>query len=439
MSAAEAEQLRAALSSYDRGDLEHAKPILLEFARRYPANLQAETAAGMTLAESGDVQGSLPFLQRAHALAPRDADISVNLAVAYLKLEAPLKAVSLLQDAAQTAPGSAPVHLLLAQAELRAGRTAEATNAFQQTSALLHAQGVEPQADLLHDWAVALLQSGRPKEAATLLSARPDVANNASLLSVLAEAEEKSGAFQLAVAHYKSAAELDGSEANLFAYGNELLQHWSFQPAIEIFRFGVEHYPASDRMEMALGIAYYGNNQYGAAVPVFKAELERRPDSAVAADLLGRSCSAISGAQQSGCDALRTFAQTHPQNAPASLYAAIAILHQPLDQQDTVLADTLLHNALRADAKLPEAWYQLGVLQQSRNEWQASADSLVQAVALRADFPEAHYRLARAYSRLGKRDQAEQQIALQQRYAVETKEAENKRMQEVMTFLTTPN
>jgi tetratricopeptide (TPR) repeat protein len=99
----------------------------------------------------------------------------------------------------------------------------------------------------------------------------------------------------------------------------------------------------------------------------------------------------------------------------------------------------LLQQALAEDPKLTEAYYQLGVLEQQRSHWKESAVVLEKAVELRPSYPEAHYRLSRAYSHLGMRDDAQKQMALQQQYAQQEKDHLNARMQEVVTFLLKAN
>jgi hypothetical protein len=81
----------------------------------------------------------------------------------------------------------------------------------------------------------------------------------------------------------------------------------------------------------------------------------------------------------------------------------------------------------------------MGVLEQQRSRWKESAVVLEKAVELRPTYPEAHYRLSRAYSHLGMRDDAQKQMVLQQQYAQQEKDHINARMQEVMTFLLKAN
>ncbi len=64
---------------------------------------------------------------------------------------------------------------------------------------------------------------------------------------------------------------------------------------------------------------------------------------------------------------------------------------------------------------------------------------LQKAIELRPTYPEAHYRLSRAYAHLGQREEAQQEIALQQKYSQQAKDSLNNHLSEVVTFLVTSN
>jgi hypothetical protein len=110
-------------------------------------------------------------------------------------------------------------------------------------------------------------------------------------------------------------------------------------------------------------------------------------------------------------------------------YAATALLHQPVEKRDNAKARALLQQAIAADPRL-------GVLDQEETHWQDSTTPLERAIALKPNLAETHYRLSRAYSHLGRRDDAAKQIELQQRYAKEQKDSLDARLKEVTTFLT---
>ena len=436
-SAGEQQALDRALASYDRGDLAAARGPLLDLAKKHVKNAEVQKAAGMVLAEGGDVAGSLPFLERARALTPGDAQVRANLGVAYSKLGRNGDAVRELGLAAQIDDRNVQTEWSLGQAELANGNSVGAGRAFHMVH-VLDPQGKQIAAgDLTYAVALTRWNEGDAKGAAEMLNAEPTTAGSASAQGLLGEIDEHDRRYEAALEHFTSAAKIDPSEGNVYALGIELLRHWSFQPAAKMLQYGTEHFPESRRVQLALGIAFYGGSDFKQAIPVFRAMLARTPEDATVADLLGRSCSAVGagGESAAGCAELTAFARTHPANAPAALYAAIAMLHGAEGDRDAAGAEALLRAAVKADPKLPEAWYELGALLQGRNEWTESAEALERAIALRPGYAEAHYRLSRAYAHTGKPDEARQQIALQQQYSEQEKDALNRRMREVMTFL----
>lgn len=426
-------RFQAAAAAYDAGRLQEARPEAIALAARYSGRVEVQTLAGSVLAEAGDVAGAVPYLERARRLGQPTAALLTNLGVAYLKLGRGKEAVEALRRAAALAPREAQAEFTLGQALMLDKQFRAAAEAFSRARAL-DSGGQIAAADLRYDQALALWSAGEGPGAAALLEGAPELAGSAAEMELLGEVEEGAGRFEAAAKHFEAAARLEPSEANLYAYGAELLRHWTFAPAAEVFRFGAAKYPASPRMQMGLGIALFGDSDYKGAVPVFRAMLDAAPKSEAVADLLGRSCSAAGTGEEPGCDSLAEFARRHPKNAPAALYAAIVLLHRP----DTTGAEPLLRSAIAANPALPEAWYNLGMLEQTRGAWAESAASLENAVALRPEYAEAHYRLARAYSHLDRREEARAQIALQQRYAEQEKQANAQRLHEVVTFIMQP-
>jgi tetratricopeptide (TPR) repeat protein len=233
----------------------------------------------------------------------------------------------------------------------------------------------------------------------------------------------------------QNAARLEPSEANIYDLTIELLRHWSWQPATEIAQFGVQRFPESKRLKMAEGIAYYGNGRYVESSAIFAALLAADPENEDYGSLLGRSCSSMGGSAGPQCGSLIAFAEKHPANAQIAVYAALSILHGPATDQGLEQAQQLLQQAMHANPKLPEAYYQLGVLQQQRLQWNESERSLKKAIELRPTFAEAHYRLARAYSHTDRHELATKEIALQQQYSKQEKEQSDAQLKEVTTFL----
>ncbi len=431
MTVADAVKLQQALTAYDQGRSQDAQPVLEELLRRHPDNFDLNETLGLIHAEAGDLKQALPLLETAVRLEPHSAIARGNLGAAYLKLNQLQKAVSELEAAARLLPSDQPAQMNLAHAYMEIHEPAKAAQAFAAAAALGPLD-----ADTTHDRALALLQSNDAAGAKRVLDAIPQQSRDDATEELAGEVEERLGDYRQAEEHFSQAAHLNPSEPNIYAWVVELLRHFSWQPAVKIADFGIEKYPASTRLKAARGIALYADNRYKEAAQVFSALLAADPGNATWASLLGRNCSLIADVALPACDSLQNFAAQHPRNAEAATYAATALLHQPADKRDNAKTRALLEQAIAADPKLADAYYQLGVLEQEEAHWQESAAPLEKAIALKPTLAEAHYRLARAYSHLGRRDDAAKEIALQQRYSKEQKESVDARLKEVRTFLT---
>ncbi len=426
--------LQRSIEAYDSGRSSEAEPVLRDLAARYPRSYEASEALGSLLAESGEPDRALPFLRRAATIAPSAALAQANLGAVYLKLHRDAEAASALQLAARLDPRSAATQSNLGHALMLRGKPALAAKSFATAAAL------EPAAwDARYNWALALYESNATREAADVVAKIPAEGLTDQAQSLAGDVYEKLGDFKAAITHYQAAAQSNPSDANLYTLVLELLRHWTWDEAIQIAAFGAKKYPESRHFEVAAGIALYGSNRYPAAATAFAALLAKEPENGFYADLLGRSCGSIADGVNADCNGLEEFARRHPENARAATYAATSILHRPAAEQDGGKAGDLLRRAIRTDPKLPEAYYELGVLEQQSSRWKESADVLERAIALRPTYTEAHYRLSRAYAHMGLRDEAQKQTALQQQYSQQEKDHLDAKMQEVVTFLLKPS
>jgi tetratricopeptide (TPR) repeat protein len=431
--AKDAESLAAAMKAEDEGHLHEAESILASLAAKYPESFEISASLGEIYAEEGNYAQAAPLLEKAVKLRPSSAPVLANLGAVYLKLDRNEDAVRVLRRAALLDPKNPATQSNYGLALMQMKHPAEAAKAFA-TAASVKA----PDDDLLYNWSLALYDSGQYDEAGKVLSRATNLGTSAAAQSLMGDICEKQKNYKDAGEHYVAAVKLDPSEQNIYTAGIEFLRHWTFDPAIQYFQFGVKHYPASKRMLLALGIAHYSNNEFAKAAPIFAQLLNSDPDDEFVASLLGHDCSLMPD-DSPGCSSLVDFAQRHTKNAPVATYAAASILHRPSDQQDLALANQLLQQAIAADPKFPESYYQLGVLEQQKKDWQASLAPLQRAIALRPAYSQAHYRLALAYSHTGQHEKAQAEIGLQQKYSQQEKDDLNARFKQVTTFLVSKN
>lgn len=422
---------RAALAAYDDGRTVEAKAMLNRLSPRYPHDYAVQEALGLVDAESGDTAAALPHLLAAVAARPKDAGANANLGAAYLALKQIPQAVEALSKAASLDTSNPETESNLGRALFLGNQPAAAADALGRAS------GLRPDdADVRYDWALALDASHQSAAAFGVLEGIAPTKRSASVEALWGDVAEHAGRFKDAAQHMQTATQLDPSEQNLYALTVELLRHWTWQPAGKIADFGMAKYPRSERLRFAKGVSLYGDTQFAKAADVFADLVQQSPDNASYGDLLGRSCAALGGTESAKCEGLTALAEQHPENARLSVFAAISILHRPDNAADLGHAETLLRQSLARDSTFAETWYQLGVLQQQRGQWEDSEASLRKAIGLRPQYAEAHYRLSRAYAHTGNRAQANEEIALQKRYAQQEKDASDAQLKEVTIFLT---
>jgi tetratricopeptide (TPR) repeat protein len=424
------QEFQAAMAAQDKGDLDRAEALLRDLHAHHPGIFAVDESLGLLLARRENYSSAVPFLEAAVREQPSSDAAHANLGAACFQLHRNQQALSEFQIAARLNPHNSATQESLGRLWMDSHQPKPAAAAFAAALALNPGD-----ADLTLDLALALEDSGDLLKAKQAVAGMPGVDSSAPAQAMLGDIEEKSGAFKEAVQAYQRAAALDPSEPNVWAIGVEFLRHWTFDGAIPEFEAGVSRFPASTRMRLGLGVAYFGNASYDKAVPVFADLLDGDSGNSFYSQLLGMACTAVMQESRPRCSSLLTYAQSHPRDAQASVYAATGILQgQPSDQQ-MELAETLLRNAIAADPRQPEARYQLGILEQDRGQWAASIPDLEAAVAAKPELAVAHYRLGLAYRHAGRKKEAEQQMELHNKYKDEQQQDLGRRLRQVTLFL----
>lgn len=419
-------EFQAAMAAEDRGDLQQAESLLTTLHNQHPGIFAVDESLGLLIASRGDAARALPLLQEAVHEQPSSDAAHANLGAALYALHRNQSALHEFLDAVHINPRNFSAQQSLGRLWMDDHKPDEAAKAFQAALQL------RPQdTDLQLDCVTALLAANHVDEAKQVLSAFPEASQSARAQSLLAQIDEKQGRFNSAGEHFARAAQLDPSEENAWQMGYELLRHWTFEPAIVEFQAASARFPNSKRLRLGLGAALYGAAQYARAIPVFAGLLQNDPENAMDAELLGISCNAVVETSSPLCGALVTYAQMHPNDATAATYAATWLM---TNQQRLDLARKLLERSIAANPNLPEAQFQMGVLLQNNLDWKGSIPYLVRAVKLKPDFAQAHYRLARAYWRTGRKQEGREQMELQQKYARQESQDLDRRLRQITRF-----
>jgi tetratricopeptide (TPR) repeat protein len=421
---------QAAMAAEDRGDFATAESLLRDLHSKHPGVFAIDESLGLLHVQQEDFEAALPLLKAAAAEQPDSDAAHANFGAALYRLHRDNDALAEFQIAARLNPDNANTQESLGRLLMEQHRPAEAAEAFAAAIKLN-----PDSAGLILDRAQALLDSGQSQTSVTELTAMPNVEQSASAQLLLGDAEEKLGSYQRAAEHYARAVELDPTEANVWALGVEFLRHWTFDPAIKEFEAAATKFPNSTRIKLGLGAAYFGGARYAESIPVFADLLGADPNNALYAELLGMACTAVAQGNKERCSALVDFAQAHPRNAKVSTYAASMLLTESSDSDRSALAGKLLTNALGVDPGSADAHYQMGLLKQNQGDWAGSVPSLEKAIALKPDLAQAHYRIALAYWRTGRKQEGQAEMELQKKYSKQEKEDMDKRLRQITTFI----
>lgn len=421
---------QAAMRARDQGDLKRATEILSKLRREHPGNFAVDESLGLIYVAQQNYVAALPVLEAAAREHPTSDVAHANLGAAWFKLGREVEARKELEEANRLNPHNPEIQQGLGQLWLNAGKPERAVEALQ---AALQVKPDDP--DLELDCATAMVAAGELAGAKELLGRLPDIDRSAEAQELFGEIAEKEQDYPLAVTRFSRAVELDPSEANAWMLGVELLRHWSFDPAVREFSAAAQRFPTSLRIKFGLGAAYFGDAKYAESIPVFAELLSSDVNNHLYAELLGMACTAVTESAKEPCSLLLKYAQAHRQDAKAATYAASMLLTDRASEDETAMARDLLNQAIGANPNVPDAQYQMGVLKQNEGDWAGSISNLKTAIALKPDLAQAHYRLALAYWRTGRRQDGQAEIELQKKYARQEKEDLDKRLRQITTFL----
>jgi len=251
------------------------------------------------------------------------------------------------------------------------------------------------------------------------------------------DAAEKEGHALEAVREYQLAAELAPREANLFAWGAELLLHRALEPAIEVFAKGQQLFPDSVRMAVGLSIATYSQGETERSEQLLVRACDINPADITPYLFMGRLQEAerieISGWRER----LHRFSLLEPDNPLAHYYYAVALSHKGQEAAQDSAMEAELQKAVALDPRLGAAYLQLGRLYAARKDNPAAIAALEKAVANLPLPDEAHYRLAQIYRQMGDSDKARQEIALYRQTSQQRTRQEQEQRGEIQQFVYT--
>jgi len=338
-----------------------------------------------------------------------------------------------LKQAVKLHPGSFEANHQLGEFYANAGKPLAGIPYFEK------AQSIHPSHYINgYDLSLAYLETNNLTKARQQINRMIQRQDTAELHNLLGETEEKAGDSVKAANDFQLAAHMDPSEQNIFDWGNELLLHQGFDPAVKIFTSGVERYPHAAMLHIGLGIAYYSLGFYDDAAQALCRATDLAPSDPRPYLFLGRMFDISVRHADEVTKRLKRFVEMQPGNALASYYYAMSLWKGQRGQ--SVQADmdqiaSLLKRAATLDPKFPDSHLQLGILYAGEQRYSNAIGEYQRAIKLKPDLADAHYHLAQAYSRTGEKVLAEKELELYTRYHQQGMAEDERRRKEAGHFI----
>ena len=427
------QEFQSALARFQSGHLDQAATSLESLVEKLPQSFDVHELLGMVYSAQGRKQQASEHLEKAVRLNPNSAAARTNLATNLVETGKLGLAEGEFKRALALDPRSYNTNHNLGEFYVAAGKLPLAVSFLES------AQKIKPDAyDNGYDLALAYMETGKNAQAQRSAAALLKQKDTAELHSLLGEIQEKNGNFVAAEHEYETAAHMDASESNLFDWASELLLHRTLDPAVEVFQRGTERYPQSPRLTIGLGMALYSRGNYDDAVKALLKAADMNPSDPRCYYFLSKAYDSSPAQADDVIQRFRRFAELEPQNAQALYYYAMSLWKgrraQDADANFEQI-ESLLKKSIERDAKFPEAHFELGNLYSDQKRYDLAVPQYERALALNADLPDVHYRLAQAYVHTGKKEEAQKQLEIYQQQRAQHLAELEKQRSEIRQFV----
>ena len=414
-----------AMRLYSEGRRLEARQLLEQVVKAQPANFEAHFRLGLLALDSHDLAAATATLSRASQLRPSYSQVWLALAQTYQKSNQKKLAAEAATKAEALAPDDPVILHGLAMIYSEGGRWAKAATLETRYAA----QRPEDREAVVRalTW---YLQAQQPKPAIQLAIRALAKEKRADLHNLLGKAYEADGQFDKTITELQKAIKLSPrQESFYFDLAYVLLLHQNFDVAIQVLEASKKIFDKSAQLELALGIANYGQRKFTEAVDAFLRTIELEPKVEQPYVFLGRILSHAEGRLDEVTARFARFAQANPKNYLGHYLHAKALIARLGPSETTeaaVQAEALLKRSIQLNPSFWESHFELGLLLEGKRQYEPAAAELKQAIRLNPKAPAPHYRLARICDRLGQTDVAQRERALHEKLTAEERSAMEK-------------
>lgn len=371
-------------------------------------SFEAEFRRGLLALKGNDLVQARQSLENASRLKPDNALVWAALAQTYLHGQEVKRAGEAAQRAATLAPADPAVNHALAMFYSETGDFAQAADWERRfaSSTVADPMAAARAAELS-------LRAGEPEQAILWAKTALERGDTAALHHLLGQAHAAANQPEAAVRELRRAVERDPKvEEYVFDLGQMQLRRGEFPGAFATFDQGRQRFPASAQLELACGVAAYGQRRFTEAIDAFLRAARLDPSVEQPYVFLARILDQAGDRLPRIVAAYAAWEKAEPRNhLPPCLYAkALGAV-----EGDPAKIEAELRRSIQLNDRYWESHFELGMLQAKKGEWRAAAAELSRSIELNPKNAPAHFQLARAYEKLGQRDLAQAERAEHQR------------------------
>lgn len=195
-----------------------------------------------------------------------------------------------------------------------------------------------------------------------------------------------------------------------FELSQPLLQAQEFDAAAKILEAGAKELPDNAQLQLALGVAQYGQRRFPEATGRFLDTIRIAPEIEQPYVFLGKILEHAGDRLSEVRQRFEAYRQLHPNDAMANLLSAKVLIAQP--PYDQAAVEKLLRESIAANDGLWEPHFELGVQLAKARQYEDARKELNRAIELNPKEAVPHYHLARVYDRLGRPEEARAERAI---------------------------
>lgn len=266
--------------------------------------------------------------------------------------------------------------------------------------------------DNARELALASIEQGDTSYAENLLRELVKRQDYPELHSLLGRALTKDKDFQGAATQYQAAATMELTEIRVFEFGTSLMKI-NFGAATEVLQYGVDTYPSSVKMHVALALAFYAQDRSEEGARLLCAASELDPADVLPMEVLADTKIVPKSSQPEAERRLNELRLHHPGDGLLLFdYAMVKSGRWSGDKTARLPELTaLLQKSLTLDPKLAKAHSELALVYEQEGNYLGEIAELKQAVRLTPDQEQFHYRLAFAYRATGDLPHSKEELA----------------------------